>query len=146
MKLLFLSKENLSLARAEAESILGRGKLKNNLLFINTDKKTRRLSYTRMILNVLFEANNKNINEKIKKFDWKNAVKGSFALFFLDDFDKVSQSMSRKYGGMVYDRLKNPYVDLDKPETKIIAIKTDNKYYFGAEEWSNEEKFFERRP
>ena len=146
MKLLLLSKENVPMAKGEAEAILGDGKLIDNVLLLNTKKKTNRLAYTRMILNLLFEADNNNIGQKIKKFNWNKAVKGSFALSFLENHDQISQSLSRKYGGMIYDLLKSPKVDLDDPKTKILIIESNKKLFIGTLEWENNEGFHERSP
>lgn len=134
------------MAKGEAEAILGEGKLVDNILLLNTKKKTDRLAYTRMILDLLFEANNKDVEQKIKRFDWNKAVKGSFALFYLEDHDKISQSLSRKYGGMIYDLLKTPKVDLDDPKTKIVIIQSNKKLFVCTQEWENKESFYQRRP
>jgi len=105
MKLFLLSKENVQLAQGEAEALLGRGNLVENLFLVNTKKSINRLAYTRMICNVLFECDKKDIEKKIKKYPWNKIVKGSFALIFLVN-NKKSDSLSRKYGGMIYDSLK----------------------------------------
>lgn len=146
MKLFLLSKENILLAQAEAETLAGRGKLIDNILFITTKQKIRRLAYTRMILELLFEASEKTIEAKIKRFNWNKVVKGSFALVYLIDGKEHSHSVSRKYGGMVYNQLKKPHVDLEHPKTKIIVLEKKGRLFIGIEEWENKEEFYHRRP
>lgn len=145
MKLLFLSKENIQLAKAEAEAIFGNGKLIDNIFLVNTNKKSNRLAYTRFILDLIVETDKNNIEQKIKNINWNKIIKGSFALFFTEN-NEVSQSMSRKYGGMIYDSLKKPKVNLENPKTKLIMFEVNNKIYLGLEEWKNEEEFYARRP
>ncbi len=146
MNLLLLSKENIELARGEAEALLGKGKLSENILLMNSDKITDRLAYTRLICKFIFNCEESKVNEKIKKFNWNKIIKGSFALSFITDGVETSHSSSRKYGGMIYDMLKTPKVDLENPKTRIIAVQIGNKIYFGIEKWKNNEKFFDRRP
>jgi len=145
MKLFFLSKENIELAKAEAKAIFGKGKLINNIFLVETNKKSNRLAYTRFILNLIIESDECKIKKEIEKTNWNKMIKGSFALFFLENKD-VSQSLSRKYGGIVYNLLKKPKVSLENPKTKLIMLKVKNKIYVGVEEWENDEKFFDRRP
>lgn len=147
MKLLLLSKENIQLAKGEAEALLGKGKLIGNILLINTEKKTGRLAYTRLICRVIFTANRKNIEKKIKRCKWSRIVKGSFALEFIKN-NKKSNSLGRKYGGMVYDLLKaksKPKVDLENPGTKLVFAEIKNKIYACVEEFENKEDFNARK-
>ncbi len=146
MRLFLLSKENVQLARAEAEAIFGNGKLIDNILLVDTNKKSDRLAYTRMILSLILECNNDEIEEKIKRIRWEKIIKGSFALEYRKTDTEISHSLSAKYGGMIYDLLKNPKVDLENPKTKIAAIEKNNKIYFGSMEWENKEEFHARRP
>ena len=129
MKLFLLSKENVHLAKAEVEALVGKGTLFENVLLVETSKKTDRLAYTRFILNLIFEAKNNEIEQKLKKTNWNKIVKGTFALNFLVDSEK-SQTLSRKYGGLIYDLLKTPKVDLENPKTNIFAVQVKNKTYF----------------
>jgi tRNA (guanine10-N2)-dimethyltransferase len=145
MKLLLLSKENIPLAKAEAEALLGKGKLFENILLINTKETTNRLAYAKLILNLIFEAKDSNIEQKIKATNWNGLIKDSFAFEFIEE-KTTSQSLSRHYGGIIYDILKHPKVNLGNPTTKITALKMKNKIFVGIEEWRNNEKFFERRP
>ncbi len=144
MKLLFLSKENIPLAKAEAEALLGKGRLDENLLLIGTIRKTDRLAYTKVIGQVLFAANAKNIDKKIENYSWRKLIKGSFAVTVLAN-SKRSQGLERRYGGIVYDTLKNPKVDLENPTTNLIIIKTKKKYYVCIPEWENKEDFEARK-
>ncbi len=144
MKLLLLSKENIQLAKSEAEALLGKGSLVDNVFLVDTKQKTDRLAYTKFICGVLFEANDINIEGKIKKFSWNKHVKGSFALTFIEKGEK-STTLSRKYGGMVYDLLKNPKVDLENPKTSFVFVKIKNKIYACLLEYENKEDFNARK-
>ncbi|MBN2421037.1 methyltransferase domain-containing protein [Candidatus Woesearchaeota archaeon] len=145
MKLLLLSKENIPLAKAEAEALLSKGKLDQNVLLINTKKTTNRLAQTKLIGILLFTATKSNLESKIKKFNWNKIIKRTFALDFLEN-NKSHQTLSRKYGGMIFDNLKNPKVNLENPGTKITIIKNKTNYYITQEEWKNNEGFFHRKP
>lgn len=145
MKLLLLSKENIPLAKAEAETLLKKGKLEENVLLINTKNTTNRLAQTKIIGTLLFTATNANLESKIKKFKWNKIIKGTFALDFLEN-SIVHQSLSRKYGGIIYDNIKNPKVNLENPDTEITIIKIKNKIYVINQEWENKEGFYHRKP
>lgn len=149
MKLFLLSRENVELAKGEAESLTSKGKLIDNILLIDTKKKTTRLAYTKYIAEVLFEANLRNIEEKIRRYNWNKLIKGTFAVLTLAN-NQHSQSLSQLYGGMIYDQLKKPKVDLENPDSQILIIKTNNssasKYFICKQEWENEEKFALRSP
>ncbi len=145
MKLFLLSKENILLARAEAEALLGRGKLEDNILLIKTKNTTTRLAQTKFIGELLFEATSKTIETKIKKYDWNKLIKGTFATKVIEN-KNISQSLSRTYGGLIYDILKRPKVSLENPGTSIVIVKTRKKFYVCTKEWKNEEKFVFRNP
>jgi len=145
MKLLLLSKENIPLAKGEAEALLGKGILKQNILLINTKKTTNRLAQTKLIGELIFQATKSTIESKIKKFNWNKIIKGTFALDFIEN-GITHQTLSRVYGGLIYDNLKNPKVDLTNPNTKFTIIKSNNVFYLIKEEWKNNEGFFHRKP
>jgi tRNA (guanine10-N2)-dimethyltransferase len=145
MKLFFLSKENVLLSKAEAEALLGRGKLIDNCLLIDTKKTTDRLSYTRFIGTVLFSATPTMLEKKIRAYDWNKLVKKTFAAVVLLQ-GKKSDSLGREYGSIIYDALKKPKVDLDKPDTKIIFIKTPQQWFVISVTWENTESFNPRDP
>ena len=143
MKLLLLSKENIPLARGEAEALLGKGTLDENILLINTNKTTDRLACTRLIANVLFETTEKALEKAITSFNWNKIIKKTFAVYFRED-EAISQSLSREYGGIIYDELTKPEVNLSNPDSKILIFKTKNKIYVTLLEWENEENSTER--
>ena len=146
MRLFLLSRENIRLARAEAEAIFGKGKLKDNVLLINTIKNSERLAYTRMILEYISECSENKIGQEIKKIDWNKKVRGSFALEYRKTDSEASHSLNAKYGGMIYDILRHPKVDLEAPKTKIVIIEKNNTAYIGILKWKNSEEFYARRP
>ncbi len=145
MKLFFLSKENIPLAEAEVAALIGTGKVDENVLLVNTKKTTDRLAYTRLIGSLLFEVIHKDIEKKIKSFNWNKLIKESFAVTVFEK-KEASHSLGRKFGGMIYDLLKHPRVDLDSPGTKIVIVKTKKKFYLFVPEWENSEKFSSRKP
>lgn len=145
MKLFLFTKDNLDLARAEAETLTKKGKLEENVLLINTKNITNRLAYTRLIGELLFEATKKDIQSKIKKYNWNKIIKTTFAVNVFEKKEE-SQSLSKLYGGMIYDQLKTPKVDLNNPGTKIVIIKTKKKFYVCIQEWENEANFISRHP
>jgi len=96
---LVLHKDHLDLARAEAESLFGKGKLHGSLLEIETGYNDfSRLAYTRQVL-------------KIVDGDWKKIIDGSYSV-------KGSESLCDE----IYKSLDNPKVDLESPDTTIVEI------------------------
>lgn len=129
MRQLFtLSKEDLELSKQEVLRLYNVKKyeLFDNLLIIeSSDDYSSRLAYTNEIYDVLFECKNKDLEKKIKSFDWNSVYKSSFSLRI-----KNSRSLSeRKIAGLIYDKIKNPKVDLRNAKTKIVMFNTKNKLF-----------------
>ncbi len=151
MKYIFLlSKEDLRLAKEEALSLFDKkGKLINNLLFLETDniEKADRLAYTRKVYQFLFETNKKNLIKDIKEFNWQSIYKKNFCIRIRKlsplKNGRAALNLRSKFmasqGGTtlkekdlashIWKTLKNPKVNLKNPKTSIEFFITKDKIY-----------------
>jgi tRNA (guanine10-N2)-dimethyltransferase len=122
-----LSGENLSLAAAEAIAITGAKKhtLDGNLLLSDTIKNYSRLAFTRALYSVVFVATTtKDLLQQASAFNWQSVYKGSFAIRV-----KGVPIEEKDFASIVWKKLKNPKVDLEKPKTKIVVVAGRKKLY-----------------
>ncbi len=120
MNLLLLSKEKLDLAKAEAEALLGKVKAEDNILFTaNEDLNLmKRLAFANKICKILFVTDKKNLEKDLQKFDWNSVYEKSFCLRIEGELAKNEAQLA----GFVWNKLKKPKVDLEKPGTRIEII------------------------
>jgi tRNA (guanine10-N2)-dimethyltransferase len=120
MNLLLLSKEKLDLAKAEAEALLGRVKIENNILVTANEDLSlmKQLAFANKICKILFVTDKKNLERDLQKFDWNSIYKKSFCLRIEGKLSKNEAQLA----GFVWNKLKNPKVDLEKPGTRIEII------------------------
>ncbi|MEM4336840.1 MAG: DNA methyltransferase [Candidatus Woesearchaeota archaeon] len=133
MTLLFLlSKENLNIAKAEVEALIGEKCAldKNIALFeekkIKTNKNftlnvCKRAAYTHGIFNVLFISNYKNIEKDIKKFNWNKIYKKSFVVR-KTGYNKSLIKKENEYAKFIWQKINNPKVNLNGACTKIFLV------------------------
>ena len=132
MKLiLLLSKEHLKLAQDEAIAIIKPSKVikSSNLLILETDnpEKANRLAYTKKIYQFLFKSSIKNIKKNMKEFDWQSIYKKNFCL----RIHNIKEFSERKLAGYIWDKIKNPKVELSNPKTHIELITSNNNIFCG---------------
>jgi len=143
-KILFLSGEDLELAKEEAIAVAGTKKFKQdkNLLILETENNLERLAFTKKVFRFLFSTKPKKLQKKIKSFDWKEIYKKDFCIRIKGKIDfKESEIAS-----LIWAELENPKVNLKNPKTKIYFLLTGKKVYCGLLLHENKEKFMDRRP
>lgn len=120
MFILSFSGENHTLAVAEALAVLKPKKheLDNNLLLCDSISGYERLAFTRAVYRVVFVATTtKDLMRRASSFNWQQHYKGSFAVRI-----KGIDLEEKNFASIVWKKLKNPKVDLEKPKTAIRVI------------------------
>jgi len=146
MKLgLLLSGENYALSKAEAESILGKAKGKK-IVIVNARKPilAKRLAFTRIAFEVLFESKLSNLDKSISNFNWNKHCKGTFSVRILN-LSNYNAKAERYYGGLVWQKLKNPRVELNNPTTQFQIVFAEGKAFGCKVYWQNQEDFEARK-
>lgn len=126
-KLFYLSKQNTPLSSAEVLALANpkEHELVDNLLILDTDfKDFDRLAYTKRIYDLLFIAYKHDLEDKMKNFDWQSIYKKNFCIRAFD-----SEISEKDLAGFIWNKLKDPKVNLKKPETEIHLIKKGSKYF-----------------
>lgn len=149
MYLFLLSKENIELSKSELIAALRLKKysLEGHMLWTNEKidiKELDRLAYTKSCYKILFMTNEKNIEQDIDKFNWQRIYKSNYCVRFHYKKDTVS-TLEKKYGSMIWHKLKNPKINLTKPKTKIVFIKS-KEIFCCTPLWRNTERFELRNP
>jgi len=130
MKLmLLLSKENIKLAEAEAQSMLKfrKSERHNDLILFNTTKTNySRLAYTKKVFKHLFTCNKSQLKDKLKRYNWQKIYKSNFCIRI-----KQSPQLEKEYAGFIWEKVKAPKVNLKNPETRIEVIFHKNKAFIG---------------
>ncbi|MFO7711161.1 MAG: DNA methyltransferase [Candidatus Woesearchaeota archaeon] len=109
--ILVLSKEDIPLARAEAETLMGKGELHDNILNVPSNR-IYPLAYTKEFHQLLFTC--KNLKQ-LEEYDWKSIIKGSY---------RVTGKNQKQAAAIIWHSLRKPKVDLDNPETDIHIMGT----------------------
>ena len=143
MKYIFvLSREDLELAKYEVLSLLDVKKHKSfdNLLIADVEDASlfKRLAYTRFIYELLFVS--KNLIKDMGVFDWNSVYKKDFCVRVHD-----LEYSEKKLAGYIWDKVKNPKVNLVNPKTKIEFFKVKDKVYCCRLVYENKEKFEKRK-
>lgn len=126
-KLFLLSKEDVKLAAAEAIELIKpkEYQLYKNLLIADTQfNDYERLAYTKTVYQLLFITTKRNLKKDIEKFDWQSIYKKDFCIRKFD----IPES-ERKLAGYIWNKLKNPKVNL-KDATTVIHIFRLRSHYF----------------
>jgi tRNA (guanine10-N2)-dimethyltransferase len=159
MHVLFLTKDNLELAKTESERLLElesltMNTLKEDLLIMNINKnhiknkKYSRLAYARKLLELLFICNPKSIAEALESYEWK-CYKKDFCLRIHNINEENQSYKEADYAKYIWRSLekknKNPKVNLKNPETFIEIIILDNKAFVCLKIWENTEDFESRK-
>lgn len=141
---LVLSKEDLNIASYEVIELLNLNKtelIDNYLLFDKEySNKESNLAYTNKILELLFRCDKNEIKNEINKFDWNSIYKENFSL-------RVPQKkyLDKEFGGIVYDLLKKPNVNLKNSETQIEIYFSDKEAFICLLKKDIDNKFEERK-
>ena len=146
MFLFKLSKEWPDLAAAEVKYLLGLKRmcvLDGYVIADFSAKKLRlakRLALTKCIYRILFECDERDLFRRFERFDWKSVVKGSFCI------KAFKHRLEKDLAKFVWIKLKNPRVDLENPDTKIVVLKIGKRCFCCIELLKIKHAFAERRP
>ncbi len=119
-KIFILSKHNLDLAREEVLALTKSKEFEiyDNILISEDNSKLKlenRLGYTHKIYEFLFKCEEKDFLAKIKNYDWQSLYKKDFCV----RIHNTKQFSERDIASIIWNQIKKPKVNLDKPETKI---------------------------
>lgn len=145
-QILLLSKQDIDLSKEEVLSLAKNKKyiLLDNLLIIDdTFKDYSRLAYTKSAYRLLFISNQKNLIKDIKKFSWNKIYKKSFCIRCINH--PSEEFPERDIAAIIWNRLKQPNVDLENPKTEINFFFVKNKVIAGVLIKKNNQDFEERR-
>ncbi|MGM5487956.1 MAG: TRM11 family SAM-dependent methyltransferase [Nanobdellota archaeon] len=111
--ILVLSKQDVHLARSEAEALLGPGELFDNLLMV-PGTTPRPLAYTREFHQLLFACSPTALSDELTHYPWHQTIQGTYKVVG-----------PRPCAGIIWHQLTNPKVDLTVPDTEIHIMGTD---------------------
>ncbi|PIN70250.1 hypothetical protein COV93_02250 [Candidatus Woesearchaeota archaeon CG11_big_fil_rev_8_21_14_0_20_43_8] len=132
MKHLFvISRDEPELAKAEISVVSGTDvtKEKSHIIVIDTEKDIeyfKRLAYTKRSLRFLFRCQKKDLDSTIESFDWNSVFHESYLVRCAG-----LGNCERKIAEKIWDRLKDPKVDLDDPKTTFCFIQDKDEIYCG---------------
>ncbi|MBR9699486.1 methyltransferase domain-containing protein [Candidatus Woesearchaeota archaeon] len=138
MKLFLLSKENIGMAKAEVESIAGKGTSDGN--FFLTRSSATQLGYTRKVFDVLFGCTKKELLKKMETYPWDKVYKKNFSLRIHGKLAYTEKALA----GYVWRKVKRPKVNLENAATQIELL-VGKKIYACLLEQSIEEDFHARK-
>ena len=155
MKLIFyLSGENLRLSKEEVNSILGLKKTCTNANLLIADvnlnefqRKHLRLALAKNVFLFLFDVKISELNKKIKDFDWNSIYEKNFCVR-IEKYDKLKEYEAyaeKNLGSLIWQKLKNPKVNLENPKTLIHFFFIKNKVICGKLIYSQKEDFIARK-
>jgi tRNA (guanine10-N2)-dimethyltransferase len=148
--LLLLSKHNLKLSITEAFSLLEIDDygLKDCLLITNKKIKhelIERLAYTKKAYTLLFESTYKDLTKNIQNFNWQKVYKKDFCVRRFHLSNSKDTLKEKDIADIIWNKLKNPKVNLKTPKTSIEFLLANNKVYCCLLTHENKEPFEERR-
>lgn len=145
MKLiLLLSGENLELAKEEALAIAETRKYEQNkkILILDTKNNLQRLAFTKQIFQHLFSCKTKDLEKKIKKFDWQKIYQKNFCV----RIKGKTKFKEKDLASLIWKKLEKPKVDLENPKINIYFLIIEENVHCGLLFYENKERFQERRP
>ena len=146
MKQIFLlSKKDMELSKEEVLRLYGVKEYESasNLLIIDTGKDySSRLAYTKEVYEFLFECREEESEEIMRDFDWDRIYEGSFSL----EINNKKSLDERKLSGIIWEKLKNPKVDLSSPKTRIVLFNTGQRVFCGKLKAVADKSFLKRKP
>lgn len=127
-KMFLLSKENLPLAVEEVRALANPKAEKRigNLLILDTNAKNlERLAFTKAIYQYLFDCSVSQLDRKTAAFNWNKIYRNNYAV---RTFGKYQE---RELADIIWQKLKDPSVDLKNPATEIHFFFTKGKVVAG---------------
>lgn len=138
--LFILSKENISFAKAELESLLGKEvKTEKNIAFAQCKNRDfSRLAMTRQANQILFSCNINELEKQIEKFAWNRFYENDFYLSTIN----IPKKFSKKYfADIIYNQLNQPRVKIKNPSTVFELIFINEMVYATKRLWLNTDDF-----
>ncbi len=119
-KLFLLSKQNIELAKEEILSLTENNEyeLHDDLLIIDDKSKIdfeNRLGYTHTIYKFLFKCKKEKLTESIKSYNWQKIYNKDFCV----RVHNSSEFEEKEIASLIWNKIKNPKVNLTIPKTKI---------------------------
>ncbi|MBW2971991.1 hypothetical protein KY359_03045 [Candidatus Woesearchaeota archaeon] len=149
MKCIFLlSGENLDLAREEVLALAGTHDywMFENILIAEADFRFERLAMTRKVYRYLFECDYKDLNRMMESFDWRRVYSKSFSLRIMNLGHIQFPDKEAALAKYVWQKVKEPRVDLEHSQTQIEVIVTEEKIFVGLVVADIHHAFHKRRP
>ncbi|MBD3362080.1 hypothetical protein GF358_04815 [Candidatus Woesearchaeota archaeon] len=130
MKQMFiLAKDNVRLANAEIEALTKKPtELHEYIALSNSNKQiSNRLAFTRFTYVFLFKCSEDELINKIRSFDWNKFYKYSFCVRKFGSSDIKENQIA----DLVWEKLKNPHVDLKNPDSRFDFYFTNKGIFVG---------------
>ncbi|MBU4242494.1 MAG: methyltransferase domain-containing protein [Nanoarchaeota archaeon] len=137
--LIFLSGENLELAKEEVLALAGKKKCKqhNNIIIVDSeDFNYKRLAYAHKVCQHIFTCKGIHLKKVIIRNDWQKYYQKNFAVNTYK-----TKLTGLELANIMWNKLKNPKVDLLYAKTKFEFFEIENKVYCGLQLWENVEDF-----
>jgi len=143
--LLVLSQDNLALARAEAEALLGPGKLFANYLTVGSGetRTVKRLAYAHRAYKILFDCPVSDLRKSVLAHPWDSVIKKTFCVRFIGDVKGLSEAQAASW---IWDKLPSPAVDLTNPSSRIDFLFHEKHAYLLLHTWENPKRYVSRVP
>ncbi|MBI2140038.1 hypothetical protein HYU14_03880 [Candidatus Woesearchaeota archaeon] len=153
MRALFLlSGENIPLASMEIRQLLApenfftTGNLALGKIPRGRAGLWRRLAFTKSAYELLFFCSRENILRAVRDYCWNDICHGSFCVRAACASGGSPESGERELAKEIWQKVKNPNVDLQNPSLLIQFFFLGKRVYCGRLLWKNEERFSERNP
>lgn len=153
MYILSLSKQNIDMAVAEAQAILGfnQATLNDRFLLIEDkfyDKdKLNKLAYTKYSYKLLFSEPFDSISNKVHEFNFDSEINKSYKTVYVGLKD---EELGKKINNIIWNSLTTPKVDVVTPSQQLFFIcvgENEKRIILCAlRDWESNDKFEERLP
>ncbi len=141
--IVLLSGENLELAKEEALALAKTKKHKQqkNLLVVESEKfPYERMAYAHKVCRYIFCCDKKNLKRIIKSTNWQKHYKKDFSITTHN-----TELNEIEIAGLIWDKIKNPKVNLLYAKSKFLFFQKGRKVYCGLQLWENGEDFNSRK-
>ncbi len=141
MILLYLHRDNLCLAQAEARSLCAQVCYSSDRILIGKTGigYVGRLAYTEMALELLAQAELRTLRSALEKVSWRK-IRGSYAVR-AKDMEISEKSLADK----VYVHMRHCMVDLKNPDSLLVFVGSGRRVFLGKLVWKNPKLYLERK-
>ena len=115
--------------------------LYDNLLIADAAFDFSRLAYTRLVYDFLFMTKASRLNARMAKQEWHKSVKSPFCIRVFG----ADKNLEPQLAALVWDGIRNPRVDLQKPRTSIHIFFYRNMVIAGILRQAIDQQGFEKR-